>query len=253
MRLLRNTRLWECMSHTEAVATQLFQTFARVQAATYDYLLMRTRCYPLRLVDMLAVEQADREEAALALVTAPACTLDKFAQHWRSRHRSVTELLDETVCAELAMILHNVVGTTFCIERAHSCNLRRLKSRTMTHDLTLPDLALPHAGLSVPQSAAALLLEETKNVKTKSPLQLQEGKKVPQAKAKLKKKNVAVEGRSEPSCTRRARRIVDGRRTSWGCETNTMRFLRNLANAIGSLDNWPHTGTDRDWRRSHLQ
>ena len=147
------------VTHTEECSNRIFKAFARMQASTFDFLLLRYQRYPFKLIDLLLDPRtltvtAEAEVAAVELLSAKACSLDAFALHVRTLYSTATALFTPECQVFLRVALQAVVGTTFTVETLHSVNLRRLQSRSMTHSLTVADVALTHAGSSAPSAAS---------------------------------------------------------------------------------------------------
>ena len=158
--------LWGWLTHTEVSANFLFCTMIRTQAALFDQLILRYRGYPFKLVELLCKNRDSATLAAVELLSAPACTVDSYATSLRSRYNTVDLLLSDDCLLQLRAVLHNIIGTTFAVERLHSFNLRSIKSRCMTHSLTLEDMAVLHtAGKPVPQSGLYVVEAERRVAK----------------------------------------------------------------------------------------
>ena len=158
---LRDRKRWSCVLQTEEQSNLIFRSVMRMQASIHDLLKMRFATYPLQLLDLLLdprdlKKTPEAEEAALQLLTAKTCMLDSFSQHIRASFESPGALLGADCQAILRVVLQTLVGTTFRVETLHSVNLRRLKSRCMTHAISLADVAVTHAGSTAPLIATVL-------------------------------------------------------------------------------------------------
>ena len=159
---LRAPLKWSAVLHTEGSSSLVFKSLARTQAAIYDFLIMRYAVYPLKLLELLLDPHSleptvEAQIAALQLLSAKPCALDSFSDMIRRKYPSVNSLLGESCQRKLRLALQTVVGTTFKVETLHSVNLRRLKSRSMTHGLAVSDVALTHVGTNTSEIASIFL------------------------------------------------------------------------------------------------
>ena len=163
---LRDKKHWSCVIQTEEQSNFIFRTFVRFEAAVHDLLKMRFTTYPLRLLELLLDPRSleptpAAQEAALQLLTSKACMLDSYSLHVRDSFASVEALLGADCQAMLRVVLQTLVGTTFRVETLHSLNLRRLRSRSMSHPIDLADVAVTHVGCTAPLIATVLQQAES--------------------------------------------------------------------------------------------
>ena len=153
---LKDTSLWAVLPATEAQSSLVFQTLTRTMAAIYEYCIMRFRAYPLKLVDLVS-GGADKEMAVATFLSVPDCVLDPFSLSYRQAHPTPEALSDPKACATLRLFLAEVSGSTYDVECTHSRNLRKMRSRTMTHNIDVSDLSLGLAAVSAPAVLAPML------------------------------------------------------------------------------------------------
>ena len=147
---LRSESLWQNIAPSELHATQLCRASWRMQAVAYDHLIVRYRTYPLKLADLLDEEVERRDRAIEHLLQSPACTLDAYTVSLREKWPNRDALLSTDCHVHIFVFLDAVKGTTFSTERLHSRSGRRVKSRVMTHRLSVKDVALAHSGSTAP-------------------------------------------------------------------------------------------------------
>ena len=144
---LRDPTWWQVVPPTMRNANLVFKACAQVQANFHDLLITRCRAWPLRLVDLMAGDPHDLEVAVAEFLSAPECLLDGFSSEVRKRYPDFQSIQEPACQRFLFVVLKEISGTTFDIERAHSQHLRHKLNRQMTHALHLADLPLQHVGI----------------------------------------------------------------------------------------------------------
>ena len=157
---LQESSRWSHLPPSQDCANLVFKTNIAVQALLHDLLVCRFTVWPYRLVDLLSEDVVIQEEAYAALFTARPCMLDEYSLSLRETYPTSALLSGDSARLELRVILESLCCTTFDIERMHSANLRRMKARRQTHNMSLEDIALTHIGIGASKPCASLLLHQ---------------------------------------------------------------------------------------------
>ena len=154
--LLRNGNLFKHLPQTEAHASAVFKIAVRVQALMHHQLIMHTRRWPWRLVDIVNSDEVERSIAILELLSAPQCLLDSFSRKVREEWPEAEQIASPIGQAQLRIALQQLTGTVYGTERLHSVNQRRAHSRRLTTNLRAHDLGSYHAGSAQPVCSGEL-------------------------------------------------------------------------------------------------
>ena len=161
--LMLDRTWWQEVPPSEAAYTTLFKTQAFAAATAFDNVGKRFGTYPYRLSELL-VPGSDGLEEALCFASAPACTLDEFSLAFRREFPTAELLTTPLARTLLRALLSSFEGNTFSTEQLHSQNARRILSRKMTHELSIHQAALFHAGVGAPKHVASLACEQTGSI-----------------------------------------------------------------------------------------
>ena len=90
--------------------------------------------------------------------------LDQFSRHIQAELSADNGQTWPTLKHHLRIALGTVVGTTYATERLHSQTLRKTKSRTMTHDMTISEVAAALTGQTAPPFGAGICKQRYKDI-----------------------------------------------------------------------------------------
>ena len=154
--------LWQWFPQTEQFRSDLLKMSMKSAAMVFQLISLRVSHLPFKLFILL-----DRDETldtnAKALLDVPVCLRDSFSQRFLSKYNTVTLLKSNEVWHLLFAIATQWLSTTYSTERIHSKNLRRAKSRALTHRIHVQDASLPHMAFSGP----AFIKKETPQLPSK--------------------------------------------------------------------------------------
>ena len=132
---------FEAIHETEDFRTRLFQLIWRAGSVVFQLVALPTQSWPFKLFELLEplpLEAA--QNVADGLFRAPHCLMDAWTRKLVSKYDTPGALMSVECKHVLAMVAERLQLTTYGTECLHSSNLRRAKSRTMTHSPDLPHL-----------------------------------------------------------------------------------------------------------------
>ena len=146
VQMLRNEISWLGTPHNEAVASTVMAFCLRSVAVAHYDLHMPYSGYPNKLAKLLLEGSTFREvslwqEEVAVFLSTPMCCLDPFSKKWREMFHSEALLRTKRAQMMLHMVCEQLDTSTYSTERLHSSNARRARSRTFTHELSLPQMA----------------------------------------------------------------------------------------------------------------
>ena len=143
---LRSESAWIGSPRTEATASSIFAMALRVPALAHFSVHVPFTAFPYRLVELLRRGDGQDDEfewqtRIAGFFATPSCCLDRFSEHIRQMFASEQELRSDRAQEMLNLICEHIDCSTYSTERLHSSNSRRARSRTSTHEMSLPQVA----------------------------------------------------------------------------------------------------------------
>ena len=143
------TKLWSMFTPSERMRSTLLRLTMRPSAVCFQLVLVRSQENPFALFKLLD-PASDKDTLANQLLQTPPCTLDAFTKAFTHIFDTVDKVKGDDALEVLRLIAVQSRCSTYSTERLHSRNLRRAKSRAVTHHISVADLALPHLAYSGP-------------------------------------------------------------------------------------------------------
>ena len=150
-RNFRDRLLWKRFPQTESFRSKLLRLTMRPAATFHQLLVQRLRHCPYLLFSILgARDDRERHAIASACLQTPFCLRDEFSLRFMQKYDSEESLVSLEARQILQLMAKKIQLTTYSSERGHSRNLRRAKSKPMTHRPQVSQLALAHSGCAAP-------------------------------------------------------------------------------------------------------
>ena len=123
----------------------------------HETFVLKYTWYPYKLIELLSKDLFTQHTAVAELLTAPSCTLDEYTASILSKWPDHESLVSNDCQSHIALVLGQIMATTFSTERLHSRTGRLSKHRHMTHPASLEELALTCVADGHPRWARALV------------------------------------------------------------------------------------------------
>ena len=140
---VKDEHVWHVLPPTQYWASIVFRLALRPGAFVHQLLHARLKLWPLRVFLLIHPQQG--QEVARQLLLAPRCQLDGFCLMLRERYPTEALLLGAECRALMSVVAQHIMTTSWHVERLHSKNARRLRSRCHTHDMDAGTVAVMHA------------------------------------------------------------------------------------------------------------